>query len=180
MLSHVDPNALHLQKQGEHNLNTLTFVFAVFDQKENLLMAQQRHATVDVTDAQLPESLKSGMNLDMAFQLKPGSYRIRQVVIDSEHRLSALSRNVDIPEVSSAPAASAAPPPPAQAPAAQAGPVTGRPCRGKPQASKRPRSRLPIRPPTSLCSACGITLPDPWPPSPTSSPRACGLQRNHP
>ncbi len=123
LLSHVDPNALHLQKQGEHNLNTLTFVFAVFDQKENLLMAQQRHATVDVTDAQLPEFLKSGMNLDMAFQLKPGSYRIRQVVIDSEHRLSALSRNVDIPEVSSAPAASAAPPPPAQAPAAQAGPV---------------------------------------------------------
>ena len=99
LLSHVDPNALHLQKEGEHNLNTLTFVFGVFDQKENLVIAQQRHATVDVTDAQLPEFLKSGMDLGMDFQLKPGSYRIREVVTDSEHRLTALSRNVDIPEV---------------------------------------------------------------------------------
>ena len=49
--SHVDPKSLHLQKQGDHNLDTLTFVFGVFDQKENLITAQQRHATVDVTDA---------------------------------------------------------------------------------------------------------------------------------
>ena len=98
LLSHVDPNALHLQKEGEHNLNTLTFVFGVFDQKENLLTAQQRHATVDVTDPQLPELLKSGMDLGMDFQLKPGRYRIREVVTDSEHRLTALSRNVDIPQ----------------------------------------------------------------------------------
>ncbi len=120
LLSHVDPNALHLQKQGEHNLNTLTFVFGVFDQKENLLMAQQRHATVDVTDAQLPEFLKSGMELGMDFQLKPGSYRIREVVTDAEHRLTALSRNVDIPKFMPTPsAATATPPPPPQAPAPQ-------------------------------------------------------------
>ena len=97
--SHVDPKSLHLQKEADHNLNTLTFVFGVFDQKENLVIAQQRHATVDVTDGQLPEFLKAGMNVDMAFQLKPGSYRIREVVTDSEQRLTALSRNVDIPEI---------------------------------------------------------------------------------
>ena len=118
LLSHVDPNALHLQKQGEHNLNTLTFVFGVFDQKENLVIAQQRHATVDVADAQLPEFLRSGMELGMSIQLKPGSYRIREVVTDAEHRLTALSRNVDIPKVMpTTSAASATPPPPAQAPA---------------------------------------------------------------
>jgi VWFA-related protein len=125
LLSHVDPKALHLQKEGDHNRNTLTFIFGVFDQKENLVIAQQRHATVDVTDGQLPEFLKSGMNLDMAFQLKPGSYRIREVVTDSEQRLTALSRNVDIPEiVSTEPAASATPLEPSQTqiqqPAAQA------------------------------------------------------------
>ena len=99
LLSHVDPQSLHFQKEGDHNRNTLTFIFGVFDQKENLVIAQQRHATVDVADGQLPEFLKTGMNLDMAFQLKPGSYRIREVVTDSEQRLTALSRNVDIPEV---------------------------------------------------------------------------------
>jgi VWFA-related protein len=97
--SHVDPKSLHLQKEADHNLDTLTFIFGVFDQKENLVIAQQRHATVDVTDGQLPEFLKAEMNVDMTFQLKPGSYRIREVVTDSEQRVTALSRNVDIPLV---------------------------------------------------------------------------------
>jgi hypothetical protein len=73
LLSHVDPQSLHFQKEGDHNRNTLTFVFGVFDQKENLVSAKQRHATVDVADGQVPEFLKAGMNVDMAFQLKPGS-----------------------------------------------------------------------------------------------------------
>ncbi len=127
--SHVDPQPLHFQKEGDHNLDTLTFVFGVFDQKDNLVMAQQRHATVDVTDGQLPEFLKAGMNLDMAFQLKPGSYRIREVVTDSGQRLTALSRNIDIPlkipkAIAATPAASATQPQPSptpiQQPAAQA------------------------------------------------------------
>ena len=118
--SHVDPQSLHLQKEGDRNLDTLTFVFGVFDQKDNLVMAQQRHATVDVADGQLPEFLKAGMNVDMAFQLKPGSYRIREVVTDSAQRLTALSRNVDIPKIiPSAPAASATPAQPSQTPIPQ-------------------------------------------------------------
>jgi hypothetical protein len=120
LLSHVDPQSLHLQKEGDHNLDTLTFVFGVFDQKENLVSAQQRHANVDVADGQLPEFLKAGMNVDMDFELKPGSYRIREVVTDSEQRLTALSRNVDIPEnIPTTPTASATPPHPLQAPAPQ-------------------------------------------------------------
>jgi hypothetical protein len=118
--SHVDPNALHLQKEKDHNLNTLTFVFGVFDQKGNLITAQQRHANVDVTDGQLPQFLKGGMNLGMDFPLKPGSYRIREVVTDSEQRLTAFSRNVDIPESIPATAAvSATPPQPSQTPMGQ-------------------------------------------------------------
>ena len=117
LLSHVDPQSLHLQKEKDHNLDTLTFVFGVFDQKGNLVIAQQRHATVDVADGQLPGFLKAGMNLDIALQLKPGSYRIREVVTDSEHRLTALSRNVDIPEIIPATAAaSVTPPQPSQTP----------------------------------------------------------------
>jgi VWFA-related protein len=120
LVSHVDPKPLHMQKEGDRNLNTLTFVFGVFDQKENLVIAQQRHATVDVADAQLPDFLKAGMDLDMAIQLKPGSYRIREVVTDSEQRLTALSRNVDIPQtLPTTPAAAAATPDPLQTPMPQ-------------------------------------------------------------
>ncbi len=64
LLSHVDPQSLHLQKEGDHNLDTLTFILGVFDQKENLVIAQQRHATVDVADGQLPEFLKAGMDVE--------------------------------------------------------------------------------------------------------------------
>ena len=116
--SHVDPKFLHFHKEADHSRNTLTFVFGVFDQKGNMLTAQQRHATVDVTDAQMPEFLKAGIDLGMTFQLPPGNYWIREVVTDTDQRLSAMSRNVKIPKV--IPATTAASPPPVasrQAPA---------------------------------------------------------------
>ncbi len=116
LLSQVDPKSLHLQKESNRNLNTLTFVFGVFDHKDNLLISQQRHATVDVADEQLPEFLKGGMNVDIAFPLKPGSYRIREVVTDSEHRLTTLSRNVDIPNIIPAAPAASVPPHPSPLP----------------------------------------------------------------
>ena len=122
LLSHVDPKSLHFQKEAGHNRNTLTFVFGVFDQKGNLVTAQQRHATVDVTDAQLSAFLEAGMDLGMNFELKPGNYSIREVVTDSDQRQSALSRNIDIPNVIPATMAASAPPPhPPQAPGPQPG-----------------------------------------------------------
>jgi VWFA-related protein len=157
LLSEVDPKSLHLQKESNRNLNTLTFVFGVFDQKENLLIAQQRHATVDVADEQLPEFLKTGVNLGMAFQLKPGSYRIREVVTDSEHRLTALSRNIDIPKVIPAtPAASATPPPPPQAPAPQPG--------GQPTPQPGQPSKTPIPQPAEQASSVPPSIPSQTPP----------------
>ena len=148
--SRVDPKSLHLRKESNRNLNTLTFIFGVFDQKENLLTAQQRHATVDVADGQLSDFLKTGINLDMAFQLKPGSYRIREVVTDSEQRLTALSRNVDIPKIIPATSsASATPPPPPPAPASQPG--------GQP-------SQTPIPQPAEQASSVPPSLPSQTPP----------------
>ena len=197
--SHVDPKSLYLRKEAERNLNTLTFVFGVFDQKDNLVIAQQRHATVDVTDGQLPEFLKAGMNIDMAFQLKPGSYRIREVVTDAEQHLSTLSRNVDIPvdisedhschagslcgAASSSPSADPGTKRPTGSAIANSGAAAG--CAGKfrsailaiaasaadkPRYSRRSRDHLPIRRQTSLSSECGETMPLTYPPSPTSSP----------
>ena len=91
-------SSLHFHKDGDHNLNTLTFVFAVFDEKESLVNAQQRRARLNVLDAQLPSILKSGVDVNATFQLKPGIYRIREVVTDSEdHHMTTFSREVQIP-----------------------------------------------------------------------------------
>jgi VWFA-related protein len=155
--SHVDPKSLHLEREGDHNRDTLTFIFGVFDQKENLVMAQQRHANVDIADGQLPEFLKAGISVDMAFQLKPGSYRIRGIVTDSEQRLTALSRNVDIPKIIPAtPAAAAMLPPPAQAPAPQPS--------GQPNSQLAQPSQTPIGLPTEQASSLPPSLPSQTPP----------------
>jgi len=98
LVTHLDAKPLHFQKDGEHNLNTVTFVFAVFDQKEKLVTSQQRFAHVSVLDAQLEELFKEGVDMSVSFQLKPGTYRIREVVTDSEeHHWTALSTTIAVP-----------------------------------------------------------------------------------
>jgi VWFA-related protein len=98
LFSHLDARPLHFHKEGVHNLNTVTFVFAVFDQKENLVDSQQRRAMVSVLDSQLPALFEAGVEEDVTFQLEPGGYRIREVVTDSEdHQMTAVSYNVKIP-----------------------------------------------------------------------------------
>jgi VWFA-related protein len=98
LFSHLDARPLHFHKEGVHNLNTVTFVFAVFDQKQNLVDSQQRRARVSVLDSQLPALFEAGVEEDVTFQLEPGGYRIREVVTDSEdHQITAVSYNVKIP-----------------------------------------------------------------------------------
>jgi hypothetical protein len=98
LVSHLDAKPLHFQKEAEHNLNTLTFVFAIFDEKDNLVMARQRRASLSVPDGQLQDLFKDGVTIRMNFQLKPGIYRIREVVTDSEeHHVTAVSTTLKVP-----------------------------------------------------------------------------------
>jgi VWFA-related protein len=98
LFAHLDPTPLHFHKEGDRNLNNVTFVFAIFDPDGNLVMSQQRHARVSVLDEQLPDFLKTGVDVSMSFQLKPGVYRIREVVAESEdHHITTFSKAVKIP-----------------------------------------------------------------------------------
>jgi VWFA-related protein len=98
IFSHLDAKPLHFQKEGEHNLNTVTFVVAVFDQKDDLISGQRKRVGLNLRDAQLQELFKDGVNVSLNFQLKPGIYRIREVVTDSqEHHLTARSTTIQVP-----------------------------------------------------------------------------------
>jgi len=97
LFAHLDAKPLRFHKDGDHDLSTITFVFATFDQKENLLNSQARHARINLLDAQLPELFRTGVDADMTFQLKPGIYRIRGVVMDSEEQMTTFTQNVKIP-----------------------------------------------------------------------------------
>jgi VWFA-related protein len=98
LVSHLDAKPLRFQKEGGHNLNTVNFVFAIFDEKDNLVMARLRRTNLNVPDAQLQDLFKAGVTIGMNFQLKPGVYRIREVVTDSqEHHLTAVSTTLKVP-----------------------------------------------------------------------------------
>ena len=98
IFSHLDAKPLHFQKAGEHNLNTVTFVVAVFDQKDDLISGQRKRVALNLRDAQLQELFKDGVNVSLNFQLKPGIYRIREVVTDSqEHHLTSRSTTIQVP-----------------------------------------------------------------------------------
>ena len=45
--AHLDTKSLHFRKDGQRNLNNVTFVFAIFDQKDNLVQVQRGQATLE-------------------------------------------------------------------------------------------------------------------------------------
>jgi VWFA-related protein len=95
---HLDVKTLRLRKDAGHSLDTLTFAIAVFDEKDNVVQVKQRRAKVDLLDDQLADFLDNGVEVNTMFEVKPGSYRLRAVVIESnEHSMAAFSRAVVVP-----------------------------------------------------------------------------------
>jgi VWFA-related protein len=93
----LDTKSLHFRKDGQRNLNNVTFVSAIFDQKDNLVQLQRGQAKLEAPDAELQQVLSAGLKMDSNFELKPGIYRVREVVTDSEdHHITVLSRNVNV------------------------------------------------------------------------------------
>lgn len=98
LITHVEAKALHFQKDGKLNSNTVTFAFAIFDAKGAMITSQTKDVRVGATDTQLSDLLRDGINMNIDFQLKPGTYRIREVVTESEeHHLTAISTRISIP-----------------------------------------------------------------------------------
>jgi VWFA-related protein len=96
LTAHLDPKSLQFRKDEQRNLNNVTFVFAIFDAKDNLIQLQRGQAKMDVSDAELQAILRAGLKMDSTFELKPGIYRVREVVTDSEqHHITAVSRTVN-------------------------------------------------------------------------------------
>ncbi len=98
VFAHLDTKTLHFHKAGEHNQNRVTFVSVIFDGSGKYVTGQERQAQVDLPDDDLPKLLATGMDVKIVFQLKPGTYTIREVVTDSEeHHMTTMSKNVKIP-----------------------------------------------------------------------------------
>jgi VWFA-related protein len=98
ILAHVDLRFLRFRKADGRNLNNLTVVTALFDQNGNYLQGKERRVDFRLRDTSLEKLAQSGLTMRTNFNVKPGTYMVREVVRDSEgSQISGITRTVEIP-----------------------------------------------------------------------------------
>jgi VWFA-related protein len=98
VVTRVDLSQLHLRKEGDRNLDNLTFVTVLFDQDGHLVNGQQKSVDLHLRDDTLEKYLQTGIASQSRFDVKRGTYMVRAIVRDSESgQISALNRTVEIP-----------------------------------------------------------------------------------
>ena len=97
VFTHVDIGSIHFAKENGRNLDQLTILVAVFDENGNIVVVKQKEVTFRLRDETLDRLRKSGLTARTSFDVKPGSYLLRQVVRDGTSSvMSGLSRSVQI------------------------------------------------------------------------------------
>jgi len=83
---HVDIQDLQFRKEGDSNLNTLIFDTALFDHDGKYVEGKESSLDFRLPDAKLEKLRQSGINAVARIQVAPGTYRIREVVRDTESK----------------------------------------------------------------------------------------------
>jgi VWFA-related protein len=98
VLTHLDLSSVRFRNEQDRHLNNLTFVTVLFDRDGKCVVAKQKVIDFHLRDATLARLTQTGITLKTEFDLKPGTYLVRQIVRDSEAgQLSGLNRTVEIP-----------------------------------------------------------------------------------
>jgi len=98
VLTHVDIKGVHFRKAEGRTRDDLTVATAIFDENGNYVTGGEKIVEMKLLDPTYNRLLQSGLNLKTSFDVKPGSYLVRQVVRDSEgSQLAARNGAVIIP-----------------------------------------------------------------------------------
>jgi VWFA-related protein len=98
VLTHLDLSSVRFRKEQDRNRNDLTFVTVLFDRDGKYVIGKEKHLEFRLRDASLAKLAQTGITLKTEFDVKPGTYLVRQIVRDSEAgQLSGLNRTVEIP-----------------------------------------------------------------------------------
>jgi len=99
VVTHLDLSAVRFQKEQDRNVNDLTFVTVLFDHEGKYVVGRVKKVHFRLRDATLTRLAQTGISVKMEFDVKPGTYLVRQIVRESQAgRLSGLSRTVELPE----------------------------------------------------------------------------------
>ncbi len=99
ILTRLDMRFVSFRKdEGGRNLNNLKLVTALFDRDGKIVDGKVKDVEFRLLDGSLEKLLHSGLTTRVSFDVKPGTYTVRQVVRDAEGaHISALNRTVEIP-----------------------------------------------------------------------------------
>ncbi len=98
VLTHVDITGMRFRKADGRTRDDLTVATAIFDENGNFVTGGEKIIEMKLLDRTYDRLLRSGLNLKTSFDVKPGSYLVRQVVRDSEGaQLAARNGAVVIP-----------------------------------------------------------------------------------
>jgi len=98
VLTHVDIKGVHFRKADGRTRDDLTVATAIFDENGNYVTGGEKIIEMKLLDPTYDRLMQSGLNLKSSFDVKPGTYLVRQVVRDSEgSQLAARNGAVVIP-----------------------------------------------------------------------------------
>jgi VWFA-related protein len=98
VLIHLDLRVLRFRKEQGRNLNVLTFATALFDRDGQYVTGNERVLELHLKDETLERLSQPGFTVATKLSVRPGTYRLREVVRDAEAgQMSALNRAVEIP-----------------------------------------------------------------------------------
>jgi VWFA-related protein len=98
VLTHLDMGSVRFRQDQDRHFNKLTFLTVLFDRDGKCVIAKEREVEFRLRDATLARLTQSGITLKTEFDVRPGTYLVRQIVRDSEAgQLSGLNRTVEIP-----------------------------------------------------------------------------------
>jgi len=84
VLTHFDLKGIRFRKLEGRNLDNLTIATAIFDDNGNFVTGGEKLLTMKLLDTTYDRLSKSGFTVKSSFDVKPGTYLVRQVVRDAE------------------------------------------------------------------------------------------------
>ena len=98
VLTHVDLKGIRFRKADGRSRDNLTVATAIFDENGNFVTGGEKIVEMRLLDATLTRLSRSGFTLKSSFDIKPGTYLVRQVVRDTEgSQMAARNGAVSIP-----------------------------------------------------------------------------------
>ena len=98
VIIHVDLRQLAFRKEADRSADKLIFHTTLFDCDGKYVTAKEASLDLHLKDTTLKRLLQPGLNATTSFQVPPGTYRVREVVRDTESNgMSALNCIVEVP-----------------------------------------------------------------------------------